>query len=251
MSIGDKLRRAAGLFVEMPPAPERTASADETRPASSTTNEDDIDRRLAAMDQTMHTLRHGGDAAPRTVEQIVQSSHGPNLDEIHVGVGAVVGDDALGTDGRVDFAGLYQTANLPAAPFTAEQTIEMISSLPQSLPLEMKRQTMQVTLASLGKAIGATPESIVADTSRKLAALASFSENHARHTDEFVEGAEADIAFLLSQVEEKRTAILAARQMQADIHKQCAAEADRLDDILEFFSLNLPPSRHAAPGSGA
>ena len=28
----------------------------------------------------------------------------------------------------------------------------------------------------------------------------------------------------------------------------CHHEADRLDEVLEFFSLDIPPSKYAAPG---
>jgi hypothetical protein len=243
MNIGDRLRKAAGLFVELPP------QAEEERPAPAEAGagggEDDLDRRMAEMDASMQGLRGGTTTQPRTVDQIVRDSAGPNLDEITVppqSAGAV-----QASDGALDFAALYASAGLPASPFTAEQTVEMLASLPQSLPLEMKRQTVQVTLAAMGKAIGATPESIVADTSRKLAALASYADEFTRNTGEFVAGTEADIAMLLSQVEEKRKAILEAKQREAAIQQMCSVEADRLDDVLEFFSLDVPPSRHAPP----
>ena len=179
----------------------------------------------------------------------MRDSSGPNLDEIAAHLPSAAG--ALGADGNLDFSALYQAANLPQTPFTAEQTVDMIGSLPQSLPLDIKRQTVQVTLDALGKAIGATAETIVADTSRKLAALAAYSDNFAQSTDTLAQEAEAEIADLMARAEAKKGEILAARQTQDTITQQCRREADRLDDVLEFFSKDIFPSRHAEGASVA
>ncbi len=110
-----------------------------------------------------------GGGTAKTVEQIVRETEGPNLDAITVAASA--SPPVMTADGATDFSAIYRQANLPAAPFTAEQMLEMLASLPQELPLDTKRQTVKVTLGAMGKAIGATPETIVADASRKLAAL--------------------------------------------------------------------------------
>jgi hypothetical protein len=98
----------------------------------------------------------------------------------------------------------------------------------------------------MGKAIGMTAETIVADASRKLAALAAYSEGVAKQTAEFVAAGEFEIAALEKQIQEKRQGIEGARQTQARVQERCDQEADRLDDVLEFFSLDVPPSRYAA-----
>lgn len=182
-----------------------------------------------------------------TVGQIVRDTDGPNLDQISASSQAA--PPALQTNGSLDFAVVYQQANLPAAPFSAEQTVEMLASLPPQLPLETKRQTVQVTLGAMGKAIGATPETIVADASRKLAALAAYEADFAKHTGEFVAAAQFEIAALEAQVAEKRSAIEAAQQKQRDVTRLCDGETDRLDDVLEFFSLDVAPSKYAASSS--
>lgn len=267
MGIADKLRKAAELFVELPPqaAPpppsqyDAPASSDaEASPAAAAGSEtasenDDIDRRIAQMNQTLQQMGGGGAAAAaagtgggqaKTVEQIVRDSEGPNLDEI--AVSAQDSQAVLTADGSVDFPAIYAKAGLPAAPFTAEQTLEMLASLPANLPLEVKRQTVQVTIGAIGKSIGANPETIVADASRKLAALAAYAEGFTQHTSDFVGAAEFEIESLLAQVEEKRTAILAAKEQQTKIVQICDRETDRLDDILEFFSLDVGASKYAA-----
>lgn len=239
MSMPDMMRRVAGLFVELPPQAAETQSA----PMS----DEELDKRLAQLSQNAASL--GVPSAPeagtgRTVEQVVRDSPGPNLDEIHFSVPT---DALLQPDGTIDFAALYAAASLPSVPFTAEQTIDMLGSLPATLPLEMKRQTVQVTLSAMGKATGVTSETIIADTSRKLAALSIYSEDFTTRSETFVTESEAEIAAMLQQVEERRSAILSAKQQQSHVRQVCAGEADRLDDVLEFFSVDVPPSRLAPP----
>jgi hypothetical protein len=123
----------------------------------------------------------------------------------------------------------------------------MLNSLPAELPLETKRQTVKVTLNAMGKTIGANPETIVADASRKLAALTSYLDNLTKQTTDFAATAELEIAALQAQIAEKRTAIEAAQQKQAQMRQACDAESHRLDDVLEFFSLDVPPSKYAPP----
>ena len=279
MSLKDTLRKAASLVVELPP--------EAPKPFNYQSQGDDSDAQTpqsSAAAAVAAALAAGGDdntsgsgavseaeapspalktastapvspavvpsaSRPKTIEQIVRDSSGPNLDEIAARLPSAAG--ALGADGNLDFSALYQAANLPQTPFTAEQTVDMIGSLPQSLPLDIKRQTVQVTLDALGKAIGATAETIVADTSRKLAALAAYSDNFAQSTDTLAQEAEAEIADLMARAEAKKGEILAARQTQDTITQQCRREADRLDDVLEFFSKDIFPSRHAEGASVA
>jgi hypothetical protein len=268
MAIKDTLRKAAQLFVEMPDEPEEEKSVapptafaepDATPAPAADSGMDDIDKRLAQMTQTLQgmgasrqkpatsSVPETATTGAKTVEQVVREAEGPNLDEIKVAPG--VGEQAsiLKEDGSVDFLALYAHANLPTTPFSAEQAREMVASLPANLPLDVKRQTVQVMVGSLGKAIGATPETIVADASRKLAALSSYAENFAQQATDFAAAAEFEVEALLKQVEEKRQAIVAAKERQAQIQAICDSEADRLDDVLEFFSLDVPPSRNATP----
>jgi hypothetical protein len=134
--------------------------------------------------------------------------------------------------------------------------LDMLASLPKELPLDTRRQTVNVTFGALGKSVGATPETVVADASRKMAALAAYGDFLKKRTEQFVSGGEAEIARLEAQIEEKRKGILNARQQLAKATQVCQSESDRLDDVLEFFSLDIPPSKYAsgttqpaAPGS--
>jgi flagellar motility protein MotE (MotC chaperone) len=127
----------------------------------------------------------------------------------------------------------------------------MLTSLPAELPLAMKRQTVTVALNAMGRSIGATPETIVADASRKLAALTAYTDNLSRQTSQTIVAAEDEIKALQAEIEAKRQEIAAVQQRLANAVSVCHAESDRLDDVLEFFSLDVPPSKHSPAESGS
>jgi hypothetical protein len=88
----------------------------------------------------------------------------------------------------------------------------------------------------------------VADATRKVAALEAYLESFNKKSEEFTKKVEGDIATLEAQIKEKRQAIETARRRVNDLSKFCDQEAERLDDVLEFFSLDVGPSKYA-PGN--
>ena len=218
MDIRDKLKKAAGLFVELPP--------------------DEIEVPLSISVEAPVPVH------PRTVEQIVQATPGPNLNEIRAEA-TKPNEPIIHADGSVNFPGIYRLASLPESAFAAEQVLEILASFPDGLPIETKRQTLRVTLNALTKSTGATPDGIVADASRKLAALASYSESYRAQAEQYVAKAELDILRLEAEIQARKQAIEDARNKQAQLTSACEKESDRLDDVLEFFSMDVAPSRMA------
>ena len=256
MSLQDALRRAAGLLVELPPdAPrdDRDELLDEVLAKAATQSPGGSSRQVGATGSAsgMSTSRP---SQTKTVEQIMHDADGPDLDQIKAGVAASSPSGASPSEAgkALDAPAIYAAAKLPAAPFSAEQMLDMLASLPSELPLETRRQTVKVTLSALGKTMGASPETIVADASRKVAALAAYSEHLTKRTNEFSQSGEKEIEGLQSQIEAKRKALQDARHQLAQSTEKCRQEADRLDDVLEFFSLDVPPSKYAprAPATG-
>jgi len=229
MGLRDAMRRAASLLVETGPAP------------------DDSD---AAVGKNIDELLAASANQARTVEQLVRDSDGPNLDEIAIPPAAVTPTTDLLTgsptiEGEVTPAAIYQLAGLPTAPFTAEQMLEMLDSLPQELPLDTRRQTVKVTLGALGKSMGATPETVVADAMRKMAALTAYVENLAKQSTGVAATAETEIAELQAQIEARRQMVQSARQQVAVATNLCEVESEKLDEVVEFFSLDVAPSKYA------
>src|SRR5262249_49971663 len=79
-------------------------------------------------------------------------------------------------NGAIGRAPLYGRAAIPAVPFTAEQAFETLSSFPVELPLETRRQALRGVLQAMGKTLGTTPETVIEDARRKVAALEAAVE---------------------------------------------------------------------------
>jgi hypothetical protein len=227
MRISDTLKKAAGLFVEFDPS---------TTPAGGQALSDDEFKKLMSSSAT---------APAKTVEQIVKDSPGPNLDEIKVPAQVGAQPQPLRPDGTVDFRAIYAMANVTEAPFTAEQLLDLLATLPDELPLEARRQTVKITIQAMAKTVPVTPEIIVADSSRKLAALAAYEDSYSKQASDFVAKSQAEIQTLEAQIASKKAAIDDAKHKQEAMLAACKAEVDRLDDVLEFFSLDVPPSKYA------
>ncbi|MDB5243804.1 MAG: hypothetical protein JWP57_4430, partial [Spirosoma sp.] len=201
MNLFSTLRKAGSLLVELPPD---AASVDITQLRSEDITTDDLPLpENARLSYDMDAPR-GERPTAKSVADIARDAHGPNLDEVQVDGAALPATDP-GTP--LDFAAIYRAAKLTESSFGAEQMLETLASLPAELPLDTKRMTVKVMLGTMGKSTGATPESLVADASRKLAALNSFAQFMEKKTNDSVAQNEQSIAELQAQIEEKRTAI--------------------------------------------
>lgn len=240
----DALRRVAGLFVEIETTSESEGSAT-PRPAGATpdySKMSDADL-LAAIDAA--SSKTAPSKSAKTVEQVVKDSPGPNLDEIKPVAESTPQPTVVSANGDVDFTAIYALAKLPIEPFTAENVIEVISQLPAELPLEAKRATMKVTLGAMAKTSGASIASVISDASRKMAALDAYADSYSEQANQFVSLSEAEIARLEGQIAERKRAVEEAKTKSQRVREQCEAQVNHLDDVLEFFTLDVPPSKHA------
>lgn len=178
------------------------------------------------------------DALRTIVQNAVRDSEGSTLQAVRLSGGS--GAPALMIGENLNFPALYEKVGVPDPSFSAEQMLVMLGKLPSGMPLEMKRETVNVTLEMLGKKINTTEESIVGDTNKKMTTLASFAQEYERKTKERVAQGEAEIADLLAQVEAKRQAVAAANKRLGTIQEVCVVETERLNEIMEFFKTNPP-----------
>jgi hypothetical protein len=236
------LKKVANLIVEVPD--EQSAAPPPTSPIKG--QGDKFDDSWAKLEAEVK--QQGGKQT--TIEQLVKQSPGPNLDQVNVPVQSdpATPETAMPVvqpDGKVDFGPVYQAAKLPTVPFTAEDALALIATLPAELPLDTKRQTLKVTLSAMGKTVSVSPQGIVTDAALKLAALQSFSDGIAKQATDYISLASLDIANLEAKIAERKKGIEGAKAKQAEVAKLCTSEAERLDDVAEFFSLDVPPSKHA------
>jgi hypothetical protein len=236
--LDETLKRVASLVVEFDPEPIK-----ESKPWSVM----DADAPAAAPAQRVSSPASSTSAPSRTVEQLVREAPGPNLDEIKPAATANV--QVIDTAGAVNFVGIYKLANLPSSPFSAEQVLDLLAKLPAELPLDAKRATVNATVNAMAQATGVTSDAIVADASRKLAALAAYAKSYADQASQFITKADAEITALQAEIEQKKRSIDDAKDKQTQMVHACTAECDRLDEVLEFFSLDVHPSKYAGPAT--
>lgn len=239
MAIRDALKKAAGLFVEIEDSPTPAATS-----SGSGLSFEELIAKSAPPGETPKEVA----AERKTVEQIVKDAPGPNLDEIKV-VEPAHSMPPTAPGGEVHFSEIYQKASLPPCTFSAEQALDMINALPADLPIEAKRQSVKVMIQAMGQATGVSSESVVTDASRKLAALASYADGLMKRTNDFVAATQIEISQLEAKIRDHRRTIDETKMLLERAVASCNAESDRLDDVLEFFSLDIGPSKFATPGS--
>ncbi|MBI3945783.1 MAG: hypothetical protein HY321_07680 [Armatimonadetes bacterium] len=178
-----------------------------------------------------------------TLEDVVREAPGPNLDQ----VAFETLPEATRADGGVDRQRIYAEAGVQpldaedARLLTAEEVIEKLRVLPETMPLEQRRQTIGMILEALGQ----SPRDILADAAIKIEALAAYEDAHERQVARQSQQTEQEIAALMAQIEEKRQALQSARVRHQQVAAECEAEAERLKRLTEMFA----PARTAGAPS--
>ncbi len=236
MSIKNVFKKAAEMFVELP--------------------EDQMDYSTfkSTMDpgpvSTPHLAAPTPTPAPApvavqtlSVKQIVENTEGPNLDEISLTEEQA--REGLAPGGIPNFEKVYSNASLPKSSFGAEQALDVMASLPADLPLNVKRSTVQATLTAMGKAMGVDTESVVADASRKMAALSAFEDSLNLQSKRFIATMTAEIDAHQAKIAELNAKMDESKKSLETALAKCHEENEKLDDVLEFFTLDIGASKNA------
>jgi len=145
-------------------------------------------------------------------------------------------DAAVDADGLVSFDALYAQANVPVVPFTAEQALDMLHNMPPGVSDDSRQQIINVTLSALGRSVGGTPEAIVADATRKQAALSAFRSARGDGLADLTSAAEAHVADLQREIEKSQAVLAQAKRQYETLSRACEDESARLDTVVDFFS---------------
>jgi hypothetical protein len=276
MELGKVLRKAAGVFVELPgdrnpttptpqpstpappaqtplqrpaPAPSAVApqgqSSPRPAPASPALQRQAtppaptlVPQRVGLHDasQTHPVVQPGGYPPPPTLQPPTPPAPRPPM----VAPASPSATPPSPTATGLGFSAIYQGAKVPAQAFSAEQLLEMLASMPAELPLDTKRRTVQGMLQAMGKTTGASADTIVADATAKLNALSAHVEQYTRQAADRITTMKAEISALEQQIEAKRKA---ADQVDIQLRQTAAACHDewrRLAEVLDFFNVSLP-----------
>lgn len=142
---------------------------------------------------------------------------------------------------KISFAAIYEEAGFSSVQCTAEKMLDFVGRLPPELSMDQKQVTVMGWLETMGRDLGATSETIVADARGKVAILISHVDKLSTQTRQIVSDTSAEIAALQLQIEEKRKAIEDAQRKEAETVQACQVEANRLQSILKFFGADTTP----------
>ena len=145
-------------------------------------------------------------------------------------------ESPVDADGLVNFDALYQQAGVPTVPFTAEQALDMLGHMPAGVSEDARQQVINVTLTALGRSVGGTPEAIVADATRKQAALQAFRQTRGDQLVELTSAAEGRIADLQKEIEKSQGMIEKAKRQYQTLTDACQTQEAQLDKVVDFFS---------------
>jgi len=141
-----------------------------------------------------------------------------------------------------DLADLYQQGGITPAALTAEQALEILRTLPDGLSPEIQSQAFKDLLRKKGAPLGVSPETVVEDARRKIDVLSASAKGMPEKLAEFISSAEAEIANLEEQVQERKKAIGEAQEQQRQLTQKCRSEIDRLTTVLQLLQ---PPGGSA------
>jgi hypothetical protein len=130
-----------------------------------------------------------------------------------------------------DLSAVYEQEGILSVPFTAEQALEILHSLPSGLVDDTKRQVLRDIL----QARSVSPTAIAEDAKRKIDALTAVGARIAGQIAEFIDSTGVEIAKLQQQIHEKRTAVEQAQSQQRQLAQLSRTEAERLQYILQFL----------------
>jgi hypothetical protein len=232
MSLRNALKKASELFVEFPEEQPDFSSMTSTKPSAAVSKPSPASPTIQPAAQPMMSIK-----------QIVEQTEGPNLDQISVNEEKA--KEAIDASGNVNFEVVYTSAGLTKTNFGAEEALQVINSLPPELEINVKRATVQATLTAMGKAMGVNTTTVVADASRKIAALSAYQDSLNLRAQTKVTSLTGLIQEHEAKIMELKAEIERTNQVLSTAVNCCQSEGERLDDVQEFFTLDIGASRNA------
>ncbi len=143
--------------------------------------------------------------------------------------------DAVSEEGDLDFGRVFQQYDLPTVSFSAEQAMSMLQSLPRDLALRTKRATVNTTLSAIGQVVGATPQDIVQDASRKKETLERYVGALGHEIEETTATMQAEIDRLQAEIAAHNETLRSLTKKRAAATELCQSRMNMLDQVINFF----------------
>jgi hypothetical protein len=146
-------------------------------------------------------------------------------------------------DGTLDFAAIYQLANVSQKTYTAQDVLDVLGLLgDDKLADDAKRRWVMRDLTR-NKNNGASVEGVTADAQEKLEALTTFSKDLAEATSMYVAELEGEVAELNEQIKVRCQEIEQAKGQLTQATNQCGAESKRLEGVVVLLGLDSAPPK--------
>lgn len=143
---------------------------------------------------------------------------------------------------KIDFDAFFRTAGMDAGELDrVRKAEELLKSLPEATPVEVKRQIVEASL----KAFGFDVAKIVGAAQGQLKALDSFVRSNEQTTVKAITDAEAEIRKLEDKVISLRADITKRTEQLASTTAAATLRKAQVSQVLEFF--NLPAAPAAKP----
>jgi hypothetical protein len=146
---------------------------------------------------------------------------------------------------KVDFDAVFKSAGMDAAELDrVRKAEELLRSLPQATPQDVKRQIVEASLKAFGFEIG----KIVGAAQNQLKALETYVRLNEQQTAKAIADAQEQIAQLEDKIISLRADITKKTEQLASVSAAADVRKGEVQRVLDFFGASAaPPTASAAP----
>lgn len=151
------------------------------------------------------------------------------------------------TPATVDFDAVFKNAGMDTAELDrVRKAEELLKSLPESTPQDVKRQIVEASL----KAFGFDIAKIVAAAQNQLKALDTYARLNEQQTAKAITDAQGQIAQLEDKIIGLKADITKKTETLASVSAAAENRKGQVHKVLEFFNAPAPAAPAAAPTPG-
>jgi Holliday junction resolvasome RuvABC endonuclease subunit len=216
--IGSKI---LGIFVEKPDAPE----ADEASPPA------DAGKSPADLIAELAQASAAAPGAPAPAPAGLESTLAGDLASASAAGGAPMDFDAIFKDAGMDAADLDRV----------KKAEDLLKSLPEATPVEVKRQIVEASL----KAFGFDIAKIISASQVQQKALDTYVRINESGTAKAIEQAQQEIAALNEKIAALRTDIGKRTAILSTVTGAAQARKQQVQKVLDFFGMSSNPASKA------
>jgi hypothetical protein len=145
---------------------------------------------------------------------------------------------------QVDFDGVFKDAGMDAAELErVRKAEELLKSLPESTPKDVKRQIVEASL----KAFGFETAKIIGAANNQLKALETYVRLNGQQTAKAISEHEKTIRELEDKVISLKADITRKTEQLAAVTKAAELRTGQVKQVLDFFVVAAPPPPAAPP----